>query len=244
MPNIYLRMPVSRCQYFRNRDPKQVLAKDQPLVFSNYMTEHFIMRNSLTPTAALDKQVNMACFSQQQWRNMLQGKSPMGGGVIIKRNVEDYLSFDEVQLLNGKIEHGKSVREDYLCIKLPSEVELIDTVRSVTAAWTLGTHGVRSLVTALNNDFKRSLVDWALATFDFCTSRGNVICRAQQSMLERYLMRYGIEPTVEEKDNLRRIIFRWFKTEHVNYTAYSCLDMRFEDRREKNLHIDGILWLT
>ena len=53
MPNIYLRLPTSRCQFFRNRDPKHVLAKDEPLVFSVYSSEYFVMRSSLTNAGAL-----------------------------------------------------------------------------------------------------------------------------------------------------------------------------------------------
>ena len=56
-------------------------------------------------------------------------------------------------------------------------------------------------------------------------------------------MRYGIENSEAEKDNLRRIIVRWFKTEHINYQSYSCADMQFEDSRDKSTHIDGIQWL-
>ena len=53
MPNIYLRLPISRCQFFRHRDPKHTLAKDEPLVFSPYTPEYFVMRNSLTNAGAL-----------------------------------------------------------------------------------------------------------------------------------------------------------------------------------------------
>lgn len=243
MPNIYLRLPTSRCQFFRNRDPKHVLAKDEPLVFSAYSSEYFVIRSSLTNASALTQKINPQCFSHQQWRNMLNGRHPLGGNVLVTRDTSEYLTYDEVQHLNGNKEYGKSDNEDYLCIKLPSEIEVIDTVRAVTPTWNLDHSGVSKLLELLNNDFKRSVVEWALATFDFCTANGKIIARSKAAMLERYLMRYGIDPSSEEKDNLRRVVERWIKSEHNFFKAYSCLDMQYEDMSEHEHHIDEFQWL-
>lgn len=243
MPNIYLRLPTSRCQFFRNRDPKRVLAKDEPLVFSVYSPEYFVMRSSLTNAGALSQEVNTQCFSQQQWRNMLNGRHPLGGNMLVTRDFSEYLTYDEVLHLNGNKEYSKSDNEDYLCIKLPSEIEVIDTVRAVTPTWNLDRSGIYKLLELLNNDFKRSVVEWALATFDFCTANGKIIARSKAAMLERYLMRYGINPSTEEKDNLRRVVERWIKSEHNFFKAYSCLDMQYEDMSESEHHIDEISWL-
>lgn len=243
MPNIYLRLPTSRCQFFRNRDPKHVLAKDEPLVFSAYSSEYFVIRSSLTNASALTQKINPQCFSHQQWRNMLNGRHPLGGNVLVTRDTSEYLMYDEVQHLNGNKEYGKSDNEDYLCIKLPSEIEVIDTVRAVTPTWNLDHSGVSKLLELLNNDFKRSVVEWALATFDFCTANGKIIARSKAAMLERYLMRYGIDPSSEEKDNLRRVVERWIKSEHNFFKAYSCLDMQYEDMSEHEHHIDEFQWL-
>lgn len=240
MPNIYLRLPMSRCQFFRNRDPKRVLAKNEPVVFSVYSPEYFVMRSSLTNAGALSQKVNTQCFSHQQWCNMLNGRHPLGGNVLVTRDTSEYLTYDEVLHLNGNKEYAKSDNEDYLCIKLPSEIEVIDTVRAVTPTWNLDRSGVYKLLELLNNDFKRSVVEWALATFDFCTANGKIIARSKAAMLERYLMRYGIDPSSEEKDNLRRVVERWIKSEHNFFKAYSCLDMQYEDRTEHEHHIDEI----
>lgn len=242
MPNIYLRLPTSRCQFFRHRDPKHIMAKNEPLVFNRYMPEFFILKNGITNVASMTEKTDTRCFSEQQWKNMMGGASPIGGKAVVKRNKAEYLTFAEVQQLSGKLDYDKSANEDYLCIALPREVEVVDTVRVVTPTWNLSQSAVRRLVVMLNDDFKRSLVEWALSTFDFCTSRGQVICRSQTAMLERYLMRYGIEPTREEKDNLRRIIERWFKQEHCNFRAYSVFDMQYEDDSEKVKRIDKFLW--
>ena len=243
MPNIYLRLPMSRCQFFRNRDPKRVLAKNEPVVFSVYSPEYFVMRSSLTNAGALSQKVNTQCFSHQQWCNMLNGRHPLGGNVLVTRDTSEYLTYDEVLHLNGNKEYAKSDNEDYLCIKLPSEIEVIDTVRAVTPTWNLDRSGVYKLLELLNNDFKRSVVEWALATFDFCTANGKIIARSKAAMLERYLMRYGIDPSSEEKDNLRRVVERWIKSEHNFFKAYSFLDMQYEDRTEHEHHIDEISWL-
>lgn len=243
MPNIYLRLPTSRCQFFRHRDPNYNLQREEPVVFNAYTHEYFIMRNSLVNVPARSNRIDMACFSQQQWCNMMVGKHPAGGKAMVSRDASSWLTYNEVQRLNGRKDIAKGFNEDYLCIRLPSEVEIVDTVYPVKPTFTLDTHGVRALTVELNNEFKRSLVEWALSTFDFCTSKGKIIARPQNAMLERYLMRYGIEPTDEEKSVLRRIIGRWFKTEHCYFKAYSCMDMQYEDSRDKPKRIDGIQWV-
>lgn len=242
MPNIYLRLPTSRCQFFRNRDPKHTLAKDEPLVFSPYMPHHFVLRKHITNIPAVTQKVNSQCFSHQQWRNMMQGKHPNGGEVVTKRDPHEYLSFGEVQRFSGRQDYAKSDNEDYLCIKLPSEVEVIDVVRQVTPVWNLSTRGIRQLLLMLNDDFKRSVVEWALATFDYCTSDKRIIFRRQSAMLERFLMRYGIDQNESEKDALRRIISRWLTSNHSNFKAYSCADMQYIDDSEKRYCVDDILF--
>lgn len=243
MPNIYLRLPTSRCQFFRNRDPKHTLAKDEPLVFSPYMPHHFVLRKHITNIPAVTQKVNSQCFSHQQWRNMMQGKYPNGGEVVTKRDPHEYLSFGEVQRFSGRQDYAKSDNEDYLCIKLPSEVEVIDVVRQVTPVWNLSTRGIRQLLLMLNDDFKRSVVEWALATFDYCTSDKRIIFRRQTAMLERFLMRYGIDQNESEKDALRRIISRWLTSNHSNFKAYSCADMQYIDDSEKRYCVDDILFV-
>lgn len=242
MPNIYLRLPTSRCQFFRNRDPKHTLAKDEPLVFSPYMPHHFVLRKHITNIPAVTQKVNSQCFSHQQWRNMMLGKHPNGGEVVTKRDPHEYLSFGEVQRFSGRQDYAKSDNEDYLCIKLPSEVEVIDVVRQVTPVWNLSTRGIRQLLLMLNDDFKRSVVEWALATFDYCTSDKRIIFRRQTAMLERFLMRYGIDQNESEKDALRRIISRWLTSNHSNFKAYSCADMQYIDDSEKRYCVDDILF--
>lgn len=242
MPNIYLRLPTNRCQFFRNRDPKHTLAKDEPLVFSPYMPHHFVLRKHITNIPAVTQKVNSQCFSHQQWRNMMQGKHPNGGEVVTKRDPHEYLSFGEVQRFSGRQDDAKSDNEDYLCIKLPSEVEVIDVVRQVTPVWNLSTRGIRQLLIMLNDDFKRSVVEWALATFDYCTSDKRIIFRRQTAMLERFLMRYGIDQNESEKDALRRIISRWLTSNHSNFKAYSCADMQYIDDSEKRYCVDDILF--
>ncbi len=242
MVNIYLRMPTSRCAYFRHRDQNHILDCDEPVVFNQYTMEYYSMRKSLTNASAVIQQVNEQCFSHQQWRNMTCGRHPNGGKVVFRRDRRSYLTFDEVCAIIGQNHYRKSANEDYLCIRLPSEVEVVDTVRTVTPSWNLTSSGIRQLLGLLNTDYKRSLVEWALSTFDYCTSNGKIICRGQNSMLERYLMRYGIEPTTEEKDNLRRVIDRWFISEHNNFRSYSCIDMTYADSKEFTLNIHKIEW--
>jgi hypothetical protein len=206
------------------------------------MPHHFVLRKHITNITAVTQKVNSQCFSHQQWRNMMQGKHPNGGEVVTKRDPHEYLSFGEVQRFSGRQDDAKSDNEDYLCIKLPSEVEVIDVVRQVTPVWNLSTRGIRQLLIMLNDDFKRSVVEWALATFDYCTSDKRIIFRRQTAMLERFLMRYGIDQNESEKDALRRIISRWLTSNHSNFKAYSCADMQYIDDSEKRYCVDDILF--
>jgi hypothetical protein len=206
------------------------------------MPHHFVLRKHITNIPAVTQKVNSQCFSHQQWRNMMQGKHPNGGEVVTKRDPHEYLSFGEVQRFSGRQDYAKSDNEDYLCIKLPSEVEVIDVVRQVTPVWNLSTRGIRQLLLMLNDDFKRSVVEWALATFDYCTSDKRIIFRRQTAMLERFLMRYGIDQNESEKDALRRIISRWLTSNHSNFKAYSCADMQYIDDSEKRYCVDDILF--
>lgn len=242
MANIYLRMPSYRCQFFRWRDNKRPLSPGEPLTFSPYSPVAFVLRNSLTNAPALTQTFNSQCFSHQQWNNMKRGMDPLGQRQVVKRNRTEYLTLEEVQHLCGKSDYVKSHNEDYLCIKLPREVEVVDTVKVVTPSWCLDRYGVRRLNELLKEDFKRRLVEWSLATFDFCVSNGRIVCRSQQGMLERFMMRYGMEPTQEEQDNLRRVIERWLQEDHNQFKAYSCFDMKYIDSNEKVYKVDEFVW--
>lgn len=242
MPNIYLRLPSSRCLFFRHRDPNKSLANNEPLIFNAYTPEYFVLRNHLTNADAVMQRVNPQCYSHQQWLNFTHGRGPLGGNVVLKRDVQDYPTFGEIQIMSGRRDYDKSVNEDYLCIKLPREVEVIDVCRVVTPTWNLDTTGVRKLIILLNNQFKRSVLEWALSTFDFCIEQERIVCREQNAMLERFLMRYNIEPSNAEKDNLRRVIERWFKQEHCNFRAYSCFDMQYIDTSEKKASVKRFIW--
>lgn len=242
MPNIYLRLPLSRCQFFRHRETDYILQHDN----------QWYLMPTRTNTSSCEIRSSMLLQKTAMWIWLVFRSNSgaicsrarsAGGKVLMPRDANSWLTYNEVQQLNGRKDFAKGLNEDYLCIRLPSEVEMIDTVYHVKPTFTLDTQGVRQLVVSLNNTFKRSLIEWALSTFDFCTSKGKVIARSRSSMLERYLMRYGIENSEAEKDNLRRIIVRWFKTEHINYQSYSCADMQFGDTRDKMTHIDGIQWL-
>ncbi len=240
MPNVYLRMPLDRCLFFRHRDSSHILGADDPVAFSAFSPEYYTLRSYITNAQAVVQQVSLQCFSHQQWQNMKNGKSPLGGKSLFKRDPLKHLSYDEVCRLNGCKEYVRSDKVDYLCIKLPCEVMVDDMVRHVAPSWNLNVDGTRILLTMLNNDFKRSIVEWALATFDFCIGNGRIVCRSQSAMLERWLMRYGIEPTVKEKDNIRRVIDRWLKTTHSTFGAYSCFDMRYIDDNEHAVSVRGI----
>lgn len=243
MPNIYIRLPISRCQFFRNRDTKHPLLPWQPLKFSDYSEEMQVIRSSIyNKVLNLNSSTDGRFFSSQEWKNLMRGKDTLGKEQRLKRNASDWLQYDEIVQLMGFKSSAKSSLFDYLCIKLPTEVFCIDDVRPVTPTWCIDAHGYNRLYELLNNDFKRTVVDWALATFDFATSNGQLVLRAQQSMLERFLIHYNINATEDEKDNLRRVIDRWLRAEHSNFTSYSSFSMQYDDTIERRLTVKGVEW--
>lgn len=239
MPNIYLRLPYSRCQFYRNRTLDSPLAPQDPVKFSEYSEELFVIKNSLY-NKALSGNIDERCFSHFEWNNMMNGRKPSGGKKMLGRDKAQWLSYEEINTLNGNMLSHKTSKYDYLCIKLPHEVFCEGSIKPVTPTWTLDSCGVDQLVTLINNSFKRTVVEWALSTFDYCTDNNEIILRSQASMLERFLMRYGIDATMEEKNNIRRVIDRWLKAENNNFDSYSCLDMRFCDSKEKRLRIKQV----
>ena len=114
------------------------MAKNEPLVFNRYMPEFFVLKNGITNVASMTEKTDTRCFSEQQWKNMLVGASPLGGKAVVKRNKAEYLTFAEVQQLSGKLDYDKSSNEDYLCIALPREVEVVDTVRESVCRASVG----------------------------------------------------------------------------------------------------------
>lgn len=242
MANIYIRLPISRCQFYRNRDAQHELPVNEPVRFSEYSEEHYVIRTSIYNKVLTEKS-DTRFFSQQEWKNMMRGYDPTGKVFRMKRDPQQWLKYAEVMQLMGEKPNDKTQLFDYLAIRLPTEVYCIDTVKPVSPSWCIDKYGYNRLVMIIQNEFKRSMIEWALATFDYCTENGRIILRAQQSMLERFLMRYHIDPSDTEKDSMRRVIDRWLKEEHCNYSSYSTFDMRYQDRKEENIPIDKIEWV-
>lgn len=213
----------------------------EPVKFSEYTEEHYILRTSIY-NKVLNTQFDGRFFSQQEWKNMMRGKDPIGREMRIKRSASEWLTYEEILKITGDKPNEKTSRFDYLCIKLPNEVFCIDDVRPVTPSWCIDKNGFYRLYTLIDNDFKRSIVDWVIATCDYCSSNGRIVIRAQQAMLERYLMRYSIEMTETEKDSLRRVISRWLSHEQINYNSYTSFDMNYEDRKEHVARFDAVEW--
>lgn len=242
MANIYIRLPISRCQFYRNRDAKKELMANEPVRFSDYSEEQYVIRSSIYNKVLSDK-IDSRFFSQQEWKNMMRGYDPTGKDFRMKRDPQQWLRYDEVMRLTGEKPNDKTQLFDYLAIRLPTEVFCIDTVRPVAPTWSIDKFGYNRLSVIMGNEFKRTVVDWALATFDYCTEQGRIILRAQQNMLERFLMRYHIDVSDTEKDSMRRVIDRWLKEEHCNYSSYTSFDMRYHDVKERQINIDGIEWV-
>lgn len=239
--NIYLRLPYSRCQYLRNLDADKSLLPAEPMKFSPRSEVFYILRNHAYRKPDREP-VSQACFTQREWQNMMRGHTPDGSRKVLDRDASQWLSYKEILTINGGATNEKTDKYDYVCLKLPSEIYLDGRRYATTDTWTLSFHGCNALVQEVNNIFCLGVIDWFRSTAEYCFSNGRVIIRSQQSVMERFLMRYNIDVSDAEKQSLRRVIDRWLYKEHAIFKAYSCREMTYIDRNEQYLDNVTVDW--
>lgn len=240
MANIYLRLPSVICSYHRNYDVERKLDPFEPLKFSPYTDHAATLRSGLILyTKTCGKR--SSCYSQQEWKNLLNGKSRDGQRQILKRDATQWLSYNELCTLEGVLLSKRSENYDYLCIQIPKTILVGDREVKTNASYLLTPGTTKILQILLINDFKRALVDWEIGTFNHCTGIDNgYIRRGRMDTLERFLMRYDIpiSKDSEEKDTLRRQLDRWFEKAKMMEKAYRTFDIEYEDTNDKVVKYD------
>ena len=99
MANIYIKVPWYVAWHFRGRDEKRQLTEWDAVKFTEFDHEYRTLVNNLRfiPEA----QQSRMCFSQQAWKNILHGRKPDGGQIILQRDPKTWPTVNETAALTG-----------------------------------------------------------------------------------------------------------------------------------------------
>ena len=205
MVNIYLRLPSYLCNFARNsmmdgKGGQICLRPEQPLVFSEFDAQYRVLSRNIFPLAVTHNDGRIpSCLSQQDWKLLMRGYSPVTQKQMLKRDRKVYLSYMEIaQLYCQQLQYGNSSDYDYLCIALPSRVFLDGEYRVPNEGWNLSVKAVSALENCFVEDFLIALGEWNRKTKIHCLyPHGSIddreqIERKRNSMLERFLLHYDI----------------------------------------------------
>lgn len=208
MANIYLRVPTYLAQFYRGRDDNHVLAEHEPIKFSAFQHEAVLLSSSLVLIPE-NNQTSSSCYSQRAWKNMLSGRPPQGGDKLLIRDPKEWITINEICLLIGENNLKRMEGMDYLCIALPNEVLIGNTVRKVNGSYSLPPSDASELLRLLRNEFIHLLLDWIIQERRFCNQNG--IKREISTVLEHFFSRYRIQIGADKKERniMRRMAYRW-----------------------------------
>jgi hypothetical protein len=98
---------------------------------------------------------------------------------------------------------------DYLCIKIPSEVMMGDTLRKTNGSYSLDVRESLILQRLLRNEFIHYFLDWVIQDRRYCNKIG--LYRPIGSTIERFYERYYIQigRDVKERNSMYRMSRRW-----------------------------------
>ena len=249
MANIYLRLPSSLCNFARNsmmdgKGGQICLRPEQPLVFSEFDAQYRVLSRNIFPLAVTHNDGRIpSCLSQQDWKLLMRGYSPVTQKQMLKRDRKVYLSYMEIaQLYCQQLQYGNSSDYDYLCIALPSRVFLDGEYRVPNEGWNLSVKAVSALENCFVEDFLIALGEWNRKTKIHCLyPHGSIddreqIERKRNSMLERFLLHYDISVSKDyhEFNALRIKLWRL----HQEYSLPDILsvdeeDITYRDTNEK-----------
>jgi hypothetical protein len=176
------------------------LRPEQPLVFSEFDAQYRVLSRNIFPLAVTHNDGRIpSCLSQQDWKLLMRGYSPVTQKQMLKRDRKVYLSYMEIaQLYCQQLQYGNSSDYDYLCIALPSRVFLDGEYRVPNEGWNLSVKAVSALENCFVEDFLIALGEWNRKTKIHCLyPHGSIddreqIERKRNSMLERFLLHYDI----------------------------------------------------
>ena len=246
MSNIYLRVPTYVAQWYRGRVvPEPPLTEFQPVEFSQFQMEYAMMESWLAFVAEQDMS-HTACFSERMWKNMLNGKRPQGGKVMLKRDAKEWLSMDEINFLTGTKRNKKTDGFDYLCIAAPRTMVIGGQFKQVTGSFTLLFEQANALVRQLRREFLRFFLHWICEELFVCDRRGirfdSKSGRDVVMCIEHFFYHYNmcLGTNATDRDSMRRMAKRWLWDAKMLPSDITDEEVLFfyekeEERRGKNI---------
>ena len=115
MANIYLRLPLYLAEFYRGRNPKIQLGRDDVFCFPPQSEEWNIIRNGCAIMDPL-KQRDRHCYCQQQWKQLMDGFT-IDGKRLMKPFVNGTAIEDIVTMINAIVYNGMlEAKPPYLLI--------------------------------------------------------------------------------------------------------------------------------
>lgn len=209
MANIYVRVPTYLAQWYRGRiAPQPPLTEFQPVEFSRFQEETAMMEAWLTfvPESNME---HSYCFSERMWKNMLQGKKPQGGKVMLRRDPKEWLSMDEILFLTSTKRNRKTDGFDYLCIAAPKVMVIGGQYKQITGSFTMPFKETNAFVKQLRREFLRIFLNWICEEIFICDRRG--IRRDVSMCVDHFFYHYNMSlgANATDRDSMRRMAKRW-----------------------------------
>ena len=242
MANIYIKVPTYVAQFYRNRDIDNKLSEFQPVEFSKFQQESAIMAASIMLVPEQDMEHTM-CFSQRMWNNILSGKKPQGGKIMIKRDPQQWPTIDEVCFIANIQRNKRTDGLDYLCIAAPKAIAIGGRYKQVTTSFTLPLQQANEMAKYLRREFIRILLNWIRNEMALCDIRG--IKRDIAMCVDHFFYHYGmcLGTNGTDRESMRRMATRWMKESKMMADDIEDEDVLFEYEKEqkKAMPIDVLL---
>ena len=231
MAKIYLRMPTYVAQFYRGRETDHPLTEFQPVEFSPFQTEHVMMSSWLVLVNESESD-NTVCFSERMWKNILSGRKPQGGKVLIKRDPQQWPTMDEINLLTGVPRDKRSDGYDYLCIEAPRTILVGRRYKQVTTSFTLPQSAANEMAKTMRLEFIRVMVKFIKDELSYCDIKG--IEREITMCVDHFFFHYNIclGTNMKDRDTMRRMAARWLEDAKVLVKDITSDDVLFLYEKE------------
>ena len=240
-------------QWYRGRvAPEPPLTEFQAVEFSRFQEEYAMMESWLAFVAEQDM-CHTACFSERMWKNMLQGKKPQGGKVMLKRDPKTWLTMDEINFLTGTKRNRKTDGFDYLCIAAPRVMVIGGCYKQVTGSFTLLFEQANALTRQLRREFLRFFLHWICEELFVCDRRGirfdSKSGRDVVMCIEHFFYHYNmcLGTNATDRDSMRRMAKRWLwdaKMLPSDITDEEVLFFYEKEKQKRGKNIDELIEAT
>jgi hypothetical protein len=206
---IYLKLPWYVAAHFRGRNEDHYLTEWEPMKFSVYTNMGRLLENELRYIP--EQNQSRLCYSQRVWNNILNGKLPTGGKVILTRDPKEWPTAKELCTLTGTTSSKAQDAKDYLCIEMPREVWMAGRPYRTNSCYSLSYDVASHLVKMLTDMFWHEVIDWTYQDWAHCVEYN--IQRKQLERFERYLTQFNFPAIIDssQREALRRMYNRKLK---------------------------------